>query len=381
MKNLTNIRIIYILFFIFICSTGIIYAQTFESSGTVKYFSLEGGFFGITGDNGVNYDPMNLGKEFCMDGLKIQFTGKIRDDIMSTRNWGTIIEIISVQKMEKINRTDGLEIYEWGVMVGCQDDDIFFNTSRPEYTTLVKQPVIYVHSGNKNPFDVKVTFNTGKPTSTYPVGDMGEKTVDWKNVNFYSQKKTLREEVDTSRLIPLKELLGTLNNVDADEIEFKGTNAKFLFYEGEMNFTNKVTAQNFPAEKEVKITNNFSYPVFNVVFSTAEGNFMNTKYFSYVIDVIKAGETVTLKTAEKKSGIWINDLTGLGFTEMEAKSFSAIWQQPFLEKTNTSNWANLIYRIPQTELEKMITLEVIPSPSKTVRVMYILVNLDKDKLK
>ena len=108
---------------------------------------------------------------------------------------------------------------------------------------------------------------------------------------------------------------------------------------------------------------------------------MNTKYFSYVIDVIKAGETVTLKTAEKKSGIWINDLTGLGFTEMEAKSFSAIWQQPFLEKTNTSNWANLIYRIPQTELEKMITLEVIPSPSKTVRVMYILVNLDKDKLK
>lgn len=35
-----------------------------SETGTVKYIDLEGGFFGIIGDSGKNYDPINLSEEF-----------------------------------------------------------------------------------------------------------------------------------------------------------------------------------------------------------------------------------------------------------------------------------------------------------------------------
>ncbi|KAF0152616.1 MAG: hypothetical protein FD143_932 [Ignavibacteria bacterium] len=52
-------------------------------TGTVKYVSLEGGFWAIYGDNNKNYDPLNLQKEFCSEGKRIQFTFRERNDLVS----------------------------------------------------------------------------------------------------------------------------------------------------------------------------------------------------------------------------------------------------------------------------------------------------------
>ncbi len=263
-------------------------------------------------------------------------------------------------------------------MVGCKDDDIFFNTSRPERITLVKQPVIYVHSSEKKPFDLKVIFNSGKPTDTYPPANTDKNTTEWKNVSFPMGEKSLKVNIDTNRLVPLKDIMETLNNVDADELEYSGIKSRFLFYEGEMTFSNKVTVEYDRAKSEVTITNNFFYNIYNVVFSTIEGNFINPVYLSCVADVIPPGGFVTLRLDSKEVDYWSEDLNKLGFTKMESKSFSRIWNGTFLEKSNSNNWSNLIYRIPQTELEKMITLDFNPVPSKVTRVMYVLVHLNKD---
>jgi hypothetical protein len=352
--------------------------EIIEKTGTVKYFSFEGGFFGIAGDDGVNYDPINLGETYKKDNLKIKFKGKIRTDMMSTRNWGTIVEISDIEELGAPPLLGGYEIYEWGVMVGCKNDDVYFNTSRPERITYVKQPVIYVHATEKNPFDLKVTFKSGKPTETYPPANTEKNTTEWKNVSFPISEKSMKVDIDTSRLVPLGEIMGTLNKVDADELEYNGIKSRFLFYEGEMHFSNKVTANYDRANREVTITNNFDYAIYNVVYSTFEGNFINPVYLSCIAEIINPGEFIKLKVGTKDIEYWAEDLIKLGFTKMESKSFSQIWSSTFLENSNSNNWTNLIYRIPQSELEKMITLDFNPLPSKVTRVMYVLVHLNEE---
>ncbi len=67
--------------------------------GTVQLLNIEGGFYGIAGDDGLNYDPTNLKKEFQQDGLHIRFEARIRSDIVNTHQWGTIVEITRIEKL------------------------------------------------------------------------------------------------------------------------------------------------------------------------------------------------------------------------------------------------------------------------------------------
>ena len=64
--------------------------------GTVKYIDIEGGFFGIIGDSGKKYDPINLSEEFKKDNLRVSFDAKIREDMVSIHMWGTIVEILEI---------------------------------------------------------------------------------------------------------------------------------------------------------------------------------------------------------------------------------------------------------------------------------------------
>ena len=70
-----------------------------DGTGTVRFNPIEGGFYGIVGDNGENYDPINLGKEFQVDGLRVRFEAKKRDDLTSFHMWGKLIEIIKIDRI------------------------------------------------------------------------------------------------------------------------------------------------------------------------------------------------------------------------------------------------------------------------------------------
>lgn len=71
-----------------------------NGTGTVKFLDFEGGFYGIIGDNGKNYDPINLGKEFQVDGLRVRFDAKKSENVASFHMWGTIIEIINIERIQ-----------------------------------------------------------------------------------------------------------------------------------------------------------------------------------------------------------------------------------------------------------------------------------------
>ncbi len=70
-----------------------------SGTGTITYVDLEGGFYGIVGDNGEHYDPINLSQEFQVDCLPVRFEAKIRDDLVSTHMWGTMVEITRIESL------------------------------------------------------------------------------------------------------------------------------------------------------------------------------------------------------------------------------------------------------------------------------------------
>ena len=93
------------LIFILILAVGsiVIYSSFIKenekkTTGVVKYFDIEGGFYGIIGDDGKNYLPINLSSEFKVEGLKIKFTYKEIKDSVNIHMWGTPIEIIKIEK-------------------------------------------------------------------------------------------------------------------------------------------------------------------------------------------------------------------------------------------------------------------------------------------
>ena len=69
-------------------------------TGTVRFITVEGGFWAITGDDRVTYDPLSpLTAEFQREGLRVRFEGKVRFDVGSTHMVGTIVEIIRIEKL------------------------------------------------------------------------------------------------------------------------------------------------------------------------------------------------------------------------------------------------------------------------------------------
>jgi hypothetical protein len=267
------------------------------------------------------------------------------------------------------------EVHEWGVLVGCEDGPDYLLTSRPMRVTVVKEPVLYFHSRDQQPFVLKVTFNQGKPTETYPaaVKDDGN-AVRWDRVAFSAPVKAapvvtkgLKLDLD---LVPFNEIVNTLNNVDADEVESGGTKAKFLFYEGEMPFTNQVKSVYDPQSREVTVVNQGSYPVFDLfVIVPVTGDLPFEKEFlTAYAPQLRPGETIRLKAERAKEPVdFARPLRDLGFTASESASFAALWENSIL------NNGRLVYRLPREECDRMITLDFNPQPQKISRALFVLV--------
>lgn len=67
--------------------------------GTIKFMDLEGGFYGILGEDGQQYFPINLDETYREDGLRVRFTLRERTDIMTTAMWGKTVEITAIQAL------------------------------------------------------------------------------------------------------------------------------------------------------------------------------------------------------------------------------------------------------------------------------------------
>jgi hypothetical protein len=68
--------------------------------GAVVRVELEGGFFGIQGDDGKQYDPVNLPAEFAVDGLRVVVAALVIPDGVHFHMWGELVVIASIDRAE-----------------------------------------------------------------------------------------------------------------------------------------------------------------------------------------------------------------------------------------------------------------------------------------
>ena len=69
-------------------------------NGTVRFMTVEGGFWAIRGDDNVTYDPLGgLPAAFQSEGLRVRIEARRRNDMASVHMAGPIIEIISINKL------------------------------------------------------------------------------------------------------------------------------------------------------------------------------------------------------------------------------------------------------------------------------------------
>jgi hypothetical protein len=69
--------------------------------GTIRYFDLEGGFYGIVTDKGQKLLPLNLAKEYQQAGAVVKVKGKLQQDMMTTQQWGTPFKISHITVLKK----------------------------------------------------------------------------------------------------------------------------------------------------------------------------------------------------------------------------------------------------------------------------------------
>jgi hypothetical protein len=277
------------------------------------------------------------------------------------------------------------EVHEWGVMAGCNESGQFLLTSRPEQAMLVKQPVIYIHSKDLNEFDLRVNFIAGTPTMTYPSTAMTNDAAEWKKVKVFQNCVKAEGNAPVSKgfePVPLESIIPILNDVDAACLQFEGTEARFLFYEGEMPFENKISAKYNAATGKATVKNNAEYVVYDLAISVSKE--INKKALAPTTFSILTGSIEELKAGEEKE-LWLKEnaefpslkqqMITAGFTEKESESFSALWQDSFFFPKNFGKFARLSYRLPVEEIEKRISLEFKPEPKKTIRALWVLFDL------
>ena len=68
--------------------------------GMVKYLAMEGGFYGIVGEDGKNYLPLNLEEAYQQDSLNVRFTFERREGVMTIAMWGQAVDITAIERVE-----------------------------------------------------------------------------------------------------------------------------------------------------------------------------------------------------------------------------------------------------------------------------------------
>jgi hypothetical protein len=71
-----------------------------EVTGTVRFITIEGGFWAVKGDDAITYDPLGgLPAAFQSEGLRVRIEARRRNDLASVHMTGPIVEILTINKV------------------------------------------------------------------------------------------------------------------------------------------------------------------------------------------------------------------------------------------------------------------------------------------
>ena len=71
--------------------------------GQVLFQEMEGGFFGFIAEDGKKYTPIGMNKAHLRHGLVIELTGKLLPDMITTTQFGEVIQVQNVVVLDESN--------------------------------------------------------------------------------------------------------------------------------------------------------------------------------------------------------------------------------------------------------------------------------------
>ena len=75
-------------------------ADAVRVTATVLFYTLEGGFWAVRGDDGTTYDPASgLPAEFQQQNLRVSMIVRIRTDMGGIHMVGPIVDILDIRKL------------------------------------------------------------------------------------------------------------------------------------------------------------------------------------------------------------------------------------------------------------------------------------------
>ena len=80
-------------------SSGTALGPVASGTGTIRYASIEGGFYLIVSDRGRQYDPVRLDPSFQRDGLRVSFVVRARPDGASVHMVGAIVDVLHIEAL------------------------------------------------------------------------------------------------------------------------------------------------------------------------------------------------------------------------------------------------------------------------------------------
>ena len=69
-------------------------------TGTIVYKTFEGGFFAFISTDNKRYTLRHLSKEYRLDGLVVEITGRVNSDIITTTQFGDLLEVDTVKVLD-----------------------------------------------------------------------------------------------------------------------------------------------------------------------------------------------------------------------------------------------------------------------------------------
>jgi inhibitor of cysteine peptidase len=76
------------------------YRRDWVMAGTIVFVDLEGGFYGIRGDDGRDYYPLLMDEPYRKDGLRVAFDYEPVKDTATIQMWGTPVNLTFIETIE-----------------------------------------------------------------------------------------------------------------------------------------------------------------------------------------------------------------------------------------------------------------------------------------
>src|SRR5450759_1729857 len=92
------------------CSSSTGTSEIKNVTGYVRFYSFEGGFYALRGDDSVTYDPTNLAKNLQIDGIRFSARLNVRSVAGDTHMVGPIVDILDISVPRTVSGNGCVEV-------------------------------------------------------------------------------------------------------------------------------------------------------------------------------------------------------------------------------------------------------------------------------